>query len=431
MIPATAKILCIFAGVLAAHRAGLPLGLALAGGGMALQAWAGRGLGETLGSFGSAAVSADLLLLLAVTVLLLEFGRFIGHERHASAILRAAGAWGGRHGRAMSLMIVPAVIGLVPMPGGALVSAPLVDRAAPGDAWPAAWKSAVNYWFRHLWEYWWPLFPVVIVSLSIFRVPPWQYMAALFPFSAVSALAGYVFLVRPRLEQLASAGAEGGAGGGSLRPLGLALAFVLFGTLLLPPALHRWAPTAPAQNVKMLGMLAAMAAGLSVLFRDARRAGIAWVPFAEMGRQRALQQLGTLAGVVVFQLMLEDSALLPQASAELVASGIPLPGVVAILPFIAGLVTGIAVGFAGTAFPIVTGLLEAEGSGLTPLSTLALAFGFGYAGMMLSPVHLCLVLTREYFDAPLAVLYRHLAPCVAAALAAALVLGALLRAAGV
>jgi uncharacterized protein len=430
MVPSTVKILGIFAGVLAANRAGLPLGPALAGGGILLHLWAGHGLADTLGSLSSALISPDLVLLLAVTVLLLEFGRFIGHERNAEAILGAAGTWGGRHGRAMSLMIIPAAIGLVPMPGGALVSAPLVDRAAPEAAWSPAWKSAVNYWFRHLWEYWWPLFPVVIVTLSIFRVPPWQYMAALLPFSVASALAGYVFLVRPHLEQLAAGGTGGREGTAPLRPLALALGCVVLGTLALPPVLGAWLPGVASQHVKMIAMLLAMSAGLWVLYRDATRAGVSWTPFGEMGRSRAVQQLSALAGVVVFQLMLESSALLPEAGAELVASGIPLLGIVALLPFIAGLVTGIAVGFAGAAFPIVTGLLQTEGSGLTPLSTLVLAFGFGYAGMMLSPVHLCLILTREYFAAPSAFFYRLFAPCVAALLAVAVALCALLRALG-
>jgi len=48
---------------------------------------------------------------------------------------------------------------------------------------------------------------------------------------------------------------------------------------------------------------------------------------------------------------------------------------------------------------------------LTPLATLVLAYGFGYAGMMLSPVHLCLLVTRDYFSAPLMGVYRRILPC--------------------
>ena len=100
------------------------------------------------------------------------------------------------------------------------------------------------------------------------------------------------------------------------------------------------------------------------------------------------------------------------------------------MPFIAGLVTGIAIGFAGAAFPLVVGLMSAEGSSLTPMATLVLAFTMGYAGMMLSPVHLCFVLTKEYFVAPFSRMYRYLVPCVLTVMAAGLLLHVLFRSLG-
>jgi hypothetical protein len=111
-------------------------------------------------------------------------------------------------------------------------------------------------------------------------------------------------------------------------------------------------------------------------------------------------------------------------------AGVPLVLVVALLPLVAGLVTGIAIGFAGTAFPLVVGLMAGEANGLTPLATLVLAFGFGYAGMMLSPVHLCFVLTRNYFSAPFRGIYRQIAPCIGVLLGAAVVGFLLLSRAG-
>jgi hypothetical protein len=99
------------------------------------------------------------------------------------------------------------------------------------------------------------------------------------------------------------------------------------------------------------------------------------------------------------------------AGKELAAGQVPLLAIISILPFIAGLVTGIAIGFAGTAFPLVVGLMGISGSGLTPMATLVLAFTMGYAGMMLSPVHLCLLLTREYFSSPYFKVLRYILPC--------------------
>jgi hypothetical protein len=61
--------------------------------------------------------------------------------------------------------------------------------------------------------------------------------------------------------------------------------------------------------------------------------------------------------------------------------------------------TGLAIGFVGPSFPIVIGLIAGvTGTGLgTLLSTTVLAYGSGYIGMMLSPVHVCLIVTNEHF----------------------------------
>nr|HPQ53769.1 DUF401 family protein [Spirochaetota bacterium] len=61
------------------------------------------------------------------------------------------------------------------------------------------------------------------------------------------------------------------------------------------------------------------------------------------------------------------------------------------IPFISGITTGIAVGFVGASFPIVVSLSGGD------ISQLVLAYGCGYMGMILSPVHVCLVVTAEHF----------------------------------
>ena len=86
-------------------------------------------------------------------------------------------------------------------------------------------------------------------------------------------------------------------------------------------------------------------------------------------------------------------------------SGLPPMVVLFVLPFLAGLMTGLTIAYVGITFPILMPLM---GSGSPSLGLLALAFGSGFAGVMLSPVHLCLVLSREYFNADMTQVYRRL-----------------------
>jgi len=269
----------------------------------------------------------------------------------------------------------------------------------------------VNAGFRHVWEYWWPLYPVVIVTLSIMDLATWRFMVTLIPLSVLAFVSGYVFLLRPHLEELADSPPAEPDTEGRTWILVLPMLIIVGSTLVLPPLLHHGFPAMRPSVQKLIAMLIGIVAGLGLIFWDERKE-LGHRPFAGLFSSKSLNILSALAGVMVFQTFLERSGLLPEAGQDLVTSGVPLVAVVAILPFVAGLVTGIAIGFAGTAFPLLVGIMGGEAVGLSPMATLALGFGFGYAGMMLSPVHLCLVLTKDYFNAPFSQIYRQILPCV-------------------
>lgn len=422
-ISAILKILVIFAGLLITSRMRLPLGLALIGGGLCLEAWAGKNLPAISTDLYHALLMPELWLLLINIALILEFGHSMSEEKNSAAIISAARRWGGKHGQSFGLVLVPAVIGLVPMPGGALFSAPLVEQTVKDGDWPAAWKAAVNYWFRHILEYWWPLYPVVIVTLSIFTIKTWQFMAVQIPFTFVSIGAGYYFLLRPHQVHLKPPSIAEDKGNGISLIL-LPLLFIVISTLILPAFVPLFLHGVNNTVGKLVAMFIGLIGGLSLL---ALQQGSRRQLFRFLFTWKTGKVLVTLAGVMIFQSLLKTSGLLPLAGNELAAGQVPMPAIISILPFIAGLVTGIAIGFAGTAFPLVVGLTGVTGNGLAPVATLVLAFTMGYAGMMLSPVHLCLLLTREYFSAPYFRVLRHILPCTLTVVTYGLVLHLLLN----
>jgi hypothetical protein len=91
---------------------------------------------------------------------------------------------------------------------------------------------------------------------------------------------------------------------------------------------------------------------------------------------------------------------------------------------VVGVLTGVTSAYIGVGFPVILPLLGTES--LTFKAGLLLAFAGGFMGVMASPVHLCLVLTKEYFGASLGKSLALLAPaiiltsCVSWALAAIL-----------
>ncbi len=423
-----ARILIVFLLILLLNRIGLPLGLALLAGGLGIDLWAGRSMAAAAGDLAYALTAPELWLLLLNITLILEFGHFMASERSARVILAAARRLGGHNGRALGLVLIPAVIGLVPMPGGALFSAPLVGESLRDRDLPAAWKASVNYWFRHVLEYWWPLYPVVIVSLSIFSLSTWHFFLLQVPFTAVSIGAGWFFLLRRRLDVLRDPAGSPPPAGGSLLSVLAPILIIVAATLLLPATVARLLPQASPTTDKLLAMLAGLVVALALITRGAGRDGGPRL-FSRLATAKTASVIFTLAGVMLFQGMLEASELLPAAGRQLVASQIPVELIIAFLPFLAGLVTGLAIGFAGPAFPLVVGLAAADPS-ISEGAALVLAFSMGYGGMMLSPVHLCYILTRKYFFAPLADTYRYLVPCVLAVMAWGAGLHCLLRITG-
>jgi integral membrane protein (TIGR00529 family) len=415
-VPAVAKILVVFVGMLALTRARVPLGLSVVAGGITLDFWSGQDAAAVGGHLGAALASANVWLMVGITALVVEFGRYVTEKENADALLGVTKRWGGRHGRATAVMAAPAMVGLIPMPAGALFSAPLVEQAAAGANRTGAWKTSVNYWFRHIWEYWWPIYPGVFLAMSFFRMESWQFFLTQIPFTLVSVGAGYLFLVRRHVDALAApAVAENVDRRRALRVV-LPLLLVVVSVLLVPGVLARLWPSMERQHRQMIAMLTGLLAGLALIVHDETRRGRCKA-FASFATAKSLNVLAVIGGVMVFQHMLKASGAVTTAAREMQESSIPFAVVVAVLPLLAGLTTGVAVGFVGASLPLVVGLMAVEGSPLTPMATLSLAYAFGYIGMMLSPLHLCFLVTREYFSTTFGAIYRRIWPCVAAVLA--------------
>jgi len=88
--------------------------------------------------------------------------------------------------------------------------------------------------------------------------------------------------------------------------------------------------------------------------------------------------------------------------------GLPALAVLISLPFLMGFATGIGMAFAGIAFPLLLPLISANLEFNN--YALLLAYTSGELGVLLSPVHLCLIFSTEYFKANLAKVYRYIIP---------------------
>jgi len=68
------------------------------------------------------------------------------------------------------LAFIPALLGLIPMPAGAMFSAPMVKEIGDRVELTSEEETFVNYWFRHVWEFVWPLFSGMILFAGLLKV---------------------------------------------------------------------------------------------------------------------------------------------------------------------------------------------------------------------------------------------------------------------
>jgi hypothetical protein len=379
----------------------------------------GHGLSNILAVMSAESAASSSLWLALVITLILVLSHLLATSGQQERIVFSFQAISP--GRRFTLTALPALIGLLPMPGGALFSAPMVQTALGSDEVKPELKVAINYWFRHLWEFWWPLYPGVILAMAVARVEEWRFMVHGALLSPFAILGGWFFILRrlrTRPGPVRSAARVPLTGLAlELSPIAIVIlgvlmakiAFALFGSEPGKGASGGLETAALQQGPIFLGLALAI---WSTCRRNRLSARRAW---RLAGHPMLVPLLLLVLAIMAFRGMLEASHAMEGILADLTRHRIPPVVMVMALPFLGGMITGIAVGFVGTALPLVTTLIAgmlARGGGATdPVSALpyvTLAFAFGFAGMILSPLHACLVLTRRYFNASPAGMYRYL-----------------------
>lgn len=409
-IPAVIRILLVFILILAAIRKKVALGHAFLGGSILLGLVFGLSPLSITGSAFFSLIHPKTLSLSIVVLLILVLSQSM---ENAGQMQRLLDRFKGlvRH-PGLNIIIFPALIGLLPMPGGAIFSAPMVKALGERQRLDGAQLSYANYWFRHIWEYWWPLYPGVLLTTTIAGLDLWTFVLFLFPLTLISLAAGYQVL-RKAIRETAYVAPTGGRTRlapflRELTPILMVIVIGLgFGTLLNPAFEARDLTIA-----KETGLIAALLISIGWIWhRNAIPAAERW---AIVSNRELFRMFYMVTAIMIFQGVLKDSRAVAEISRELIGLNISLVPIVVILPFLVGGVVGITIAFVGTAFPILISLIHSLGQGHLMLPYMMLAMTGGFMGVLFSPLHLCLLLSNEYFHTSLTAVYRHLwAPCAA------------------
>jgi uncharacterized protein len=407
-MPAIAKVLLIFSLIVLLNRFKLDLGLSILVGTLCLGLWFGLSAGAALLVMAKSLTEPLTIMIILLVMLILYLNQLLeksgGSKKMVYHFARLVKNF------KVSLVSLPALIGLLPMPGGAYFSAPMVDQLTQDVDLTPERKTMINYWFRHIWEYWWPMYPGVIMALSLSGLPLKTFIPMQVIFTLVSLVAGYFILLRRLPPHPALEAAHGRDLKEELKAFlyhALPVIIILFfmGALSLCEPLWARGALKGGALTQYIPMFVGMVLAI-IWIAGSERYGPGTLVKALLTK-KILTLLFLVIAIMAYKKMLPECGAIARMNAEFQAYHIPLLPIVILLPFISGLVIAVAMGFVGASFPVVVSL-----TGHNPhfAAYISLAYASGYVGMMASPIHMCLVLTKDYFKALFGGIYRTLLP---------------------
>ena len=286
----------------------------------------------------------------------------------------------------LALHIVPAVIGFIPMTAGSVVSAIASHDLVKKVGINPEQSTFINYWFRHIWEYSIPTFAAIITAGALLSVPLSKITATMFPATLLAIGAGAI-VSHSILKKFPA------ANGKPSKNMAIIFIKAAWPIILLV--------------ILILAGVDAIIAFPAVLVLLVIQQRPRW---KELGKALKFgldpKTLFLLYAVMLYKTTMESANVAHAVMIDMQSIGLPVVVIVAFLPFLIGMVTGISVAIVGITFPLLMPFLTSGGE-LNSIAVL-LAYGSGIIGMMLSPVHLCLILSAEYFKADLLKVYKYL-----------------------
>jgi integral membrane protein (TIGR00529 family) len=395
--PVIVKVLGSLAFILVMSRFFRELTISVCAGALLLALWSGLSASQAATVAWQGLSSADTLLLVVIVFQVIWLSSQMAATGMMEDLVQGVSA---RVSARASMAVLPAVIGLLPMPGGALFSAPLVDSVDTAREVSPSLKAQTNHWFRHVWEYWWPLYPGVLLAMQLTRLDVWQFVLLEAPLTLGAVAAGWWFVLRRVHAPSASPRRKGEAPGLFKLLLPIIVVVTVYGLVRGGWALLKGAAALPDLN-RYVPMLVGLCAAMLVLQAERPMDRRQWQGILLSGRagRMVLVVLAVLVyGAFIKARLPGQVPLVEQMRAQMQSWGIPLMGIVMVLPFVSGLATGLSVGFVGASFPIVISLMGPDPSAHVFYPTVLLAYAFGYMGMLISPVHVCLIVTSQHFE---------------------------------
>ena len=352
------------------------------------------GLSLILGSFEDHQIvteTIELALLMTIIYILAKCMQETGAIKKLIDGLRAFFPRGGILG------VIPAVYGLMPATGGALFSAPMIDEEGEKYQLNKNQKNFLNVWFRHIWFTIYPISSamILICSKSFSDINIYHLVLANTPAFITSVVVGVIYIKKfikdvPK-EQISKPKKE------------------FKGLIYILPPIVPLFFYGILQFFDITQIRSFLIGVIFSIFLLYFLANISFKNYLQIIKKSLSWNLAiAIFGIMIFREMFSVSGVNVIIAGMI--SNLPFPAVLIIIliPFILGVLTGYNLGAIALSYFLVEPFFIFTNINIVGLTSII--FISSLAGYLISPIHLCNVLSSEYLKTDTTRMYRMYIP---------------------
>jgi len=285
------------------------------------------------------------------------------------------------------LLLIPALFGLLSMPGGALMSAPFNDPEANRIGLKPEHKTYINVWFRHIWYWASPISPVPILASSLAGLNLQEFLYVQLPFFVVTIAIGFL-ITRKFTNKTSERNPSEIDYNNILKGLAPIISTIILTILGIPIWVGLIVGIVMVFIIKQVSL-----ESVTQIVKE----GIRWDIAISVVSIFYLRYIIIAAGSVndLFQIIY--------------GSGISLTALIITIPLLVGILSGTPTMGLGIVFPLLIPQFN-----ISSIHIISIMYAGIIAGYLASPMHLCLILTNSFYKSDIRKVYRFIIPSIVA-----------------
>ena len=280
------------------------------------------------------------------------------------------------------IIAAPAILGLLPVPGGALLSAPIVKKQGDEMEMKREKQMALNLWYRHIGFMIYPLSTSLILLAGLSGIDVYTLILYQIPIFFISFFVGYVFVYKCKGK-----GRKKGHGDFlGLIPILLPVAIAIPLSIFLASYFSKEVAT-------YIAYLIAIPIGIFTAIKMSDRR-------IEMKKGLSPTLALAIFGIMFFKNIINATGITAHLSSYF--NFLPSLILIPLVSFIIGILTAHNMAAIAILYPMFSSIMN--------INLVIIMFISSFFGYLVSPLHLCLAVTYDYFHPKFGDFYRIIVP---------------------